>query len=75
MGVSSIPFDDRRLFSTFSGLVVSARFARAGLAIADSTSWPYSGEFGGLGANILFQCCSSHAPRTIRMASGSCPQP
>ena len=30
MGVSSIPFDDRRLFSTFSGLVVSARFARVG---------------------------------------------
>ena len=39
VGVSSIPFDDRRLFSTFSGLVVSARFARVGLAIADCTSW------------------------------------
>jgi len=36
---------------------------------------PYSGVFGGYGANILFQCCSSHAPRTIRTASGSCPQP
>ena len=39
MGVSSIPFDDRRLFSTFSGLVVSARFAHVGLANADCTSW------------------------------------
>ena len=39
VGVSSIPFDDRRLFSMFSSLVVSARFARVGLAIADCPSW------------------------------------
>ena len=39
VGVSSIPSDDRRLFSAFSGLVVSARFARVGFAIADCTSW------------------------------------
>ena len=39
VGVGSLPVDDRRLFSTFSGLVVSARFARVGLAIADCTSW------------------------------------
>ena len=39
MGLSSIPFDDRCMFSTFSGLVVSARFARVGSAIADCPSW------------------------------------
>ena len=39
MGVSSIPGDDRRLFSMFAGLVVSARFARIGLATADNAIW------------------------------------
>ena len=39
VGVSSIPGDDRRLFSTFTGLVVSARFARIGLATADNAIW------------------------------------
>ena len=39
VGVSSIPGDDRRLFSTFPGLVVNARFARIGLATADNAIW------------------------------------
>ena len=39
VGVSSNPGDDRRLFSMFPGLVVSARFARIGLATADNAIW------------------------------------
>ena len=39
VGVSSIPGDDRRLFSMFPGLVVSARFARIGLATAHNAIW------------------------------------